>query len=114
MSAAEIKTQDLAQNWLRVCAAYADARARATAAEQEVKRIEAALAASIAPKDIKVGEKIAVWVRVNRYEEHLIEVVAFVDSEAADAPVQLMLRLRDARDTSGRAAGPGAQAAASD
>lgn len=93
-----VNTQDLAQRWMRERQLFKSAIASAVAAGEAVNKTGATLAKWIAPKDIKVGEKISVWVRVDRHQEVLIEVEAIKNGNEANTTVELVVRLRESRD----------------
>jgi len=67
-------TQDLARDWRAAVAAVTAAKKNLVAAQEHARARETDLAKSIAPKDLRDGEQIGVWVWFADHEERLIVV----------------------------------------
>lgn len=66
--------QDFMRDWRNAMSAVRTAEKRLAEAREHARRAEVALAQRIAPKDMRDGEQIGIWVRVSDQEEALIVV----------------------------------------
>lgn len=91
------RINSLVENWMLADRRAAAAHAAVAEAEAARDRTMRDLATFITPSDMTPGEKIAVWVRLNRHEETLVEVT-LLKPAPGDSPIY-RLNIRDRRDT---------------
>lgn len=87
-----ISVQKLAKEWINARERCFSLQLALRHAEAEAAEIGSRLAESVVPKNIQIGEKISVWIRLEDHQEALLQVEAFRRLDGPGHKLQVKFR----------------------